>query len=140
MKKRYKNLLLLTLFLFFIVFPVLIAEARSGCCSHHGGVCGCRCCDGTSLSATCLPYYPQCSSPKPTIKSPIIKPEPEPEPEPEPKAEPESIIDSSLKTDFYPTYTASIQDITSQSYNWIYWLIGIVIFGGIIWAFNRKKK
>lgn len=33
--------------------------ARRGCCSHHGGVCGCdeksdriRCCDGT-LSPTC---------------------------------------------------------------------------------------
>lgn len=30
---------------------------RSGCCSHHGGVCGCggyraRCCDGT-LSPSC---------------------------------------------------------------------------------------
>lgn len=36
------------------------AEARSGCCSWHGGVCGCRCCDGTPLSATCSPYYPSC--------------------------------------------------------------------------------
>jgi len=36
--------------------------ARSGCCSHHGGVCGCGCCDGKSLSATCAPYYPNCSS------------------------------------------------------------------------------
>lgn len=38
-----------------------LTEARQGCCSHHGGVCGCGCCDGTSLSATCAPYYPQCS-------------------------------------------------------------------------------
>ena len=44
-----------------IVFPFLV-NARSGCCSHHGGVCGCGCCDGTSLSATCAPYYPQCNS------------------------------------------------------------------------------
>lgn len=35
-----------------------VAEARqSGCCSHHGGVCGCSggrksCCDGT-LSPSC---------------------------------------------------------------------------------------
>ena len=46
------------------------AEARSGCCSWHGGVCGCRCCDGSSLSATCAPYYPSCSyipSPTPTL-------------------------------------------------------------------------
>jgi hypothetical protein len=41
---------------------VHIAEARSGCCSHHGGVCGCGCCDGSSLSATCAPYYPECRS------------------------------------------------------------------------------
>lgn len=32
-------------------------ESRRGCCSHHGGVCGCggdtlRCCDGTD-SPTC---------------------------------------------------------------------------------------
>ena len=38
-----------------------IAGARSGCCSWHGGVCGCSCCDGTPLSAKCAPYYPQCS-------------------------------------------------------------------------------
>jgi hypothetical protein len=34
-----------------------VQEARSGCCSHHGGVCGCggtnaACCDGT-FSPTC---------------------------------------------------------------------------------------
>ena len=49
------------LFIFSFVLPQL-AEARSGCCSWHGGVCGCRCCDGTSLSAKCAPYYPSCSS------------------------------------------------------------------------------
>ena len=37
-------------------------EARRGCCSHHGGVCGCSCCDGSFLSATCLPYYPSCNN------------------------------------------------------------------------------
>jgi hypothetical protein len=33
--------------------PSITLEAKSGCCSHHGGVCGCdsstghqRCCDG----------------------------------------------------------------------------------------------
>lgn len=36
-------------------------NARSGCCSYHGGVCGCGCCDGTALSSTCAPYYPECS-------------------------------------------------------------------------------
>lgn len=35
--------------------------ARQGCCSRHGGVCGCKCCDGSALSAKCSPYYPSCS-------------------------------------------------------------------------------
>lgn len=35
-------------------------DARQGCCSWHGGVCGCGCCDGTPLSDTCAPYYPWC--------------------------------------------------------------------------------
>jgi Putative peptidoglycan binding domain len=29
------------------------ADARQGCCSHHGGVCAQQCCDGTPLSAKC---------------------------------------------------------------------------------------
>lgn len=50
------------------------AEARSGCCSYHGGVCGCGCCDGTPLSSTCAPYYPQCSNPTPTYTAPVYVP------------------------------------------------------------------
>ena len=39
-----------------IVDPTV--AAKSGCCSHHGGVCGCagsrqKCCDG-SLSPSCM--------------------------------------------------------------------------------------
>lgn len=54
------------IFLFLSLFLVVLllsptVFARSGCCSHHGGVCGCGCCDGTSLSSTCAPYYPECS-------------------------------------------------------------------------------
>jgi hypothetical protein len=56
--KKYKLVTLLGLI--FASIP-LITFARSGCCSHHGGVCGCGCCDGTSLSATCAPYYPSCN-------------------------------------------------------------------------------
>lgn len=44
-----------------------VSSARSGCCSHHGGVCGCGCCDGTPLSSTCAPYYPECNSQPKTI-------------------------------------------------------------------------
>lgn len=51
---------------------------RSGCCSHHGGVCGCGCCDGTSLSTTCAPYYPQCNS---TVVVPkVVETPPTPKP------------------------------------------------------------
>lgn len=54
---------ILSVFLFFsLIFLPKNTEARSGCCSHHDGVCGCRCCDGSSLSATCAPYYPSCGS------------------------------------------------------------------------------
>lgn len=45
----------------FVFISASFVEARSGCCSHHGGVCGCTCCDGNPLSAKCAPYYPQCS-------------------------------------------------------------------------------
>jgi hypothetical protein len=47
------------------LIPISIAQARSGCCSHHSGVCGCGCCDGSGLSAKCAPYYPECSAPSP---------------------------------------------------------------------------
>jgi hypothetical protein len=38
------------------------AQAKSGCCSGHGGVCGCQCCDKTALSTKCAPFYPSCSN------------------------------------------------------------------------------
>lgn len=44
--------------LFLLLTLVTSVDARSGCCSWHGGVCGCGCCDGTPLSSTCAPYYP----------------------------------------------------------------------------------
>lgn len=60
----YKILLSVLIAVILLSFPGAI-YARSGCCSHHGGVCGCGCCDGTSLSSTCAPYYPQCNPPFP---------------------------------------------------------------------------
>jgi len=51
--------IVITISVFLFSLPI-ITEARSGCCSWHGGVCGCQCCDGTPLSATCAPYYPEC--------------------------------------------------------------------------------
>jgi hypothetical protein len=88
--------------LYFIFLPVIFlitfflspskVFARSGCCSHHGGVCGCGCCDGSSLSSTCAPYYPECgggsifiptSTPKP-IFIPTATPTPKPTSTPKP--------------------------------------------------------
>jgi hypothetical protein len=52
--------IIILLFLFFLPF---LSFATSGCCSHHGGVCGCdssvgkqSCCDGT-LSPSCTCAY-----------------------------------------------------------------------------------
>lgn len=61
MKKLLLPILIIILSCY-ILLPLNNVEARQGCCSHHGGVCGCHCCDGTSLSATCAPYYPQCNT------------------------------------------------------------------------------
>ncbi|MBN2717463.1 MAG: thermonuclease family protein [Deltaproteobacteria bacterium] len=36
------------------------ADAVSGCCSRHHGVCDCQCCDGTPLSDTCRSRMPDC--------------------------------------------------------------------------------
>ena len=44
-----------------------ISQARQGCCSYRGGVCGCGCCDGSPLSSTCAPYYPGCGYSSPPV-------------------------------------------------------------------------
>jgi hypothetical protein len=67
MRKSLFSAIIVFLFCFCAINTV---EARSGCCSHHGGVCGCGCCDGSPLSATCAPYYPSCNSntdPEPVV-------------------------------------------------------------------------
>jgi len=75
--------ILLSLFVIILLSLFLLSindvEARSGCCSWHGGVCtykcpdgvnvGYMCCDGTSLSAKCAPYYSSCPA-KTTPKCP----------------------------------------------------------------------
>lgn len=47
-----KTIVCIITFTFLIIFPVS-SFARSGCCSHHGGVCGGICCDGSPLSYVC---------------------------------------------------------------------------------------
>jgi hypothetical protein len=56
MKKVLSLLVAVVLFLIFS-FTVIADEQRRGCCSWHGGVCGCSggralCCDDT-LSPSC---------------------------------------------------------------------------------------
>ena len=60
----------IALVIIFLTFSQL-AFARSGCCSHHQGVCGCGCCDGTPLSSTCAPYYSECNRPAQIEEKPI---------------------------------------------------------------------
>jgi len=55
-----KALIVMAIILICLLVAFSIAGAKKGCCSKHGGVCGCQCCDGTALSAKCLPYYPEC--------------------------------------------------------------------------------
>ncbi|MCK4735236.1 MAG: hypothetical protein KAT65_22475, partial [Methanophagales archaeon] len=68
--KRKNILIVLILVSLFLFAAIADIGARKGCCSHHGGVeryqcshggIGYRCGDGTSLSATCDPYYAECS-------------------------------------------------------------------------------
>ena len=82
-----KTIIILS-FLAIFVFGILPdpAYARSGCCSHHGGVVGCGCGDGTSLSSTCLPYYPQCSNNN--YVAPVYTPSPTLKPTPKPTVKP----------------------------------------------------
>ena len=131
MKKLPLSLFILTL-LCIILLPFGNVEARQGCCSHHGGVCGCSCCDGTSLSATCAPYYPQCSQPvkqePPTPTTPVS-----------PKSESE-IPKNNLPTQTYNPneYTAQASKKTSSSVWWV--ILGLGIGGFITYLFLKRKK
>jgi len=76
------NRLFVLLFILFLPLSLLAfnpnqATARRGCCSHHGGVGNCQCNDGTPLSPTCAPYYPQCKK-----SSTSEKPNPPPSTQP----------------------------------------------------------
>ncbi len=122
MKGKIKKILPLLL-LSFIFLPLFIAEARSGCCSHHGGVCGCSCCDGTSLSATCAPYYPQCNSkPVQNYTPPASNYNP-----------PAPVTEKPLNSQ---NYTAELPKNNEGSAWW--WIAGIGIVGFIIHKFIKK--
>lgn len=133
--------------------------ARSGCCSHHGGVCGCGCCDGTGLSDTCAPYYPQCSqpryvapivtkapvvyTPKPSTPKPTIRPTQTPtliptiKPTSTPIFQPEV---KSLTTENENTPTPTVQPKTTETSSKDVGLgLGILasLAGGSIWVFKK---
>lgn len=78
-------------------------QARSGCCSHHGGVCGCGCCDGSDLSATCAPYYPECGSGSTSVKAETedmyVPQASSPAAEPAQSAQPSAVSDSAPAQD-----------------------------------------
>ena len=144
-------------FVLLLISPLNV-EARSGCCSWHGGVCtyqcpdgvnmGYKCCDGTFLSVKCAPYYPKCplDTPEPKLEP---KPElrPEQQPEPESKSEVSPIKDTSQpkpdsKTSLQKSYTAAVSDTQQKekSYSWIWWLIGVMVIGGIAYNYGKKRK
>ena len=133
MKKLLLSLSILTLF-FFVVLPIDDAEARRGCCSWHGGVCsyqcpgggtGYRCCDGTSLSAKCAPYYPSCyTKPAPKYEPPISKYEPPAPKESSPAPE---------------KFTAEVSKEGNGGSIW-WWIIGIGAVGYLCYALGKRKK
>lgn len=146
MKKVLIALALVTL-VFSSPKPVL---ARSGCCSHHGGVCGCGCCDGTGLSDTCAPYYPECSqpvyvapiatithaTPKPATPKPTIRPTDTPEPTLTPTPTPTSVPEvqgASVEASPSPTPT------TSGSNTFGYGVLAVVV-AGIVYIYKRVNK
>jgi len=139
--KRFLPLLLLT---FLLLSLGLNTEARQGCCSHHGGVCGCRCCDGTSLSATCAPYYPQCNQPVqkdiPSIKTEVKTPELQEEIKP-PKVEEQTPKNNSPISpyDYQKNLTAEIPKESNDGFSWI-WIIIIAFIGYIFYNILKKKK
>ncbi len=123
----------LILFAFLIGSPVFFADARSGCCSHHGGVCGCECCDGSSLSSTCAPYYPSCNRPAynpPALETPKITPKPtlSPTPTSYPKSIP--IVSN----------TSDIPDTSEKDNSDGWWTIGILGVLGYVYYKVKKKK
>lgn len=109
---------------FFIIIP-LAGFARSGCCSHHGGVCGCGCCDGTDLSATCAPYYPQCNRAPNIDYTPPVK---------------YNIPSATDKTTNYNLPTSSDTSKKEQNDNSAIYGIGILGLGGAIAYYYFKKK
>src|SRR6266567_3317878 len=138
------TLLLLAIFLFVGLQPVV---ARSGCCSHHGGVSsdGCGCNDGTPLSDTCAPYY-VCTA-NTNYQAPALQSTEIPTPAPTKVAPPTSTPTTS------PTPSPAVNGVSTQapqapvkvasdssSGNPIPGLFGLGVAGGIGYLAWRKIK
>ena len=61
MKTPHTKIFVVAVVLSGILLTCGTVYAHRPCCAGHGGVSGCACGDGTALSATCAPYYPECS-------------------------------------------------------------------------------
>ena len=128
------------MFLTLFLLPKIV-EARSGCCSHHGGVCGCGCCDGTSLSTTCAPYYPECSRPvytapvatkKPGTSVPIVTTSPTTKPTPIPEVK-------SITTESTNKPTAESNTVTNNKTG-LGDLITALSLGGLVYLGIKYKS
>ena len=121
------NIVLLSALISVFLLPPII-DARSGCCSHHGGVCGCGCCDGTSLSATCSPYYPQCNE---NVDLDYMSPVKNITPS---KYNPPAVNYT------YPANNYTNNDTREENDNSVWYGLGTLGIGGVIYYFYKKKR
>jgi hypothetical protein len=138
------------LILLIIFLPVTIIYARQGCCSHHGGVCGCGCCDGTGLSSTCAPYYPECNRPiyiEPTLiptlrPTSILKPTSTPRSTSTPTVVPILEVTQSVEsqsTQNSSTITPEVEGV-STSNSGVSNLITLITIGGLGYLLSKWFK
>lgn len=146
----------------FIVFLSVLAffqivDARSGCCSHHGGVCtykcpggtgvGYMCCDGSSLSATCDPYYPDCPPIRPSCGDGSCNGTENcsscprdcgscPAPQIPPKSNTTNVNLPASKD----SGVVAGANTEKESSNWVWWIIGLVGVGIIAYKIGKRKS
>jgi len=171
MEGKIKTISAVIIILFILSFILSTnVEARSGCCSWHGGVCtykcpdgintGYKCCDGSSLSAKCAPYYSTCPlyirgctdpkainySARATTDNGSCK---YPKPEPlssevlteEEEPEPEPESVLEPESEYKPNYqTAQANDTQSSSSSWIWWVIVIGLVGLVGYNYGKKRN
>lgn len=136
--------------IFILILSPLAVSAHSGCCSHHGGVCGCGCCDGSGLSATCAPYYPECNNDYQPVETPISDPAvqtpvndqtpPAPAETPTPATPDAPILTATIDQTSSPANSNSAPAETSQSGNGWEWFFGGVAACGVLYAIGKSKK